>query len=52
MPVIVPGVAGVAGDTLTAKVLSALVPQVLEAFTVMLPFCPAVPAVTLMEIVF
>ena len=50
-PVIAPGVAGVAGLTVTANVFAALVPQLLLAVTLTLPFCPAVPDVTVIEIV-
>ena len=46
-----PGVAGVAGLTVTAKLLAALVPQLLPAVTVIFPFCPAVPVVTVIEVV-
>ena len=38
LPVIEPGVAGVAGLTITALVCAALTPHELEAVTVMLPF--------------
>ena len=51
VPVIAPGVAGVPGFTVTAKVLTALVPQELSAVTVILPFCPALPVVTVIEVV-
>lgn len=47
----VPGVAGVPGLTDTANVLALLVPQLLVAVTVILPFWPAVPAVTVIELV-
>jgi hypothetical protein len=36
--------------TLTASVLVPLVPQELEAVTVMVPFCPGVPLMTEMEL--
>ena len=49
VPVIVPGVAGVPGLTVTAKLFDALVPHELVAVTVMFPFCPALPAVTVIE---
>jgi hypothetical protein len=39
------------GVTVTAKLLAALVPQEFPTFTVMLPFCPAVPEVTVIEFV-
>ena len=39
------------GRTVTAKLLAALVPQLLPAVTVILPFCPAVPVVTVMDVV-
>ncbi len=51
MPVIAPGVAGVPGFTVTAFVDAALVPQELPAVTVILPFCPAVPVVTVKFVV-
>ena len=38
VPVMVPGVAGVPGSTVTASVLAALVPHELPAVTVILPF--------------
>ena len=38
LPVIVPGVAGTAGLTVTARFLTALVPQELLAVTEMFPF--------------
>jgi hypothetical protein len=51
VPEIAPGVPGVPGLTVTAKVLTALVPQEFEALTVIFPFCPAAPVVTLIEFV-
>ena len=50
-PAIIPGVAGVAGLTTTAKVCAVLVPHELIAATVMFPFCPAAPAVTVIDVV-
>jgi hypothetical protein len=47
----IPGVAGVAGLTVTAKLLAALVPHELLAVTVIFPFWPALPAVTVIEVV-
>ena len=46
VPLMVPGVAGIAGLTVTAKLFALLVPQLLLAVTVISPFCPAVPEVT------
>ena len=51
VPVIVPGVAGVPGLTTTANVCAVLVPQEFVAVTVIFPFCPALPAVTMIEFV-
>ena len=50
-PVIIPGVAGGPGLTVTGKVVAVLVPHELVAITVMFPFCPALPAVTVIEFV-
>ncbi len=47
----IPGVAGVPGLTVTGKVLALLVPQELVAVTVISPFCPLAPEVTVMELV-
>jgi hypothetical protein len=49
--VIAPGTDGVPGPTVTAFVLVALFPQELPAVTVMLPFCPAAPVVTVIDVV-
>ena len=46
VPVIAPGVAGAALITVTAKVDAADVPHVFPAVTVIVPFCPIVPDVT------
>ena len=51
VPVIDPGVAGGAGLTVTGRVCAALVPHELVAVTVMFPFCPALPAVTVIDVV-
>src|SRR5678816_2654545 len=51
VPVMVPGVAGVPGLTVTASVLIPLVPHELPAVTVILPFWPALPVVTVIEVV-
>ena len=50
VPVIAPGVAGAAGLTTTAKILALLVPQELVAVTEIFPFCPALPAVTVIDV--
>ena len=50
-PVMEPGIAGVPGLTKTANVLAALVPQELVAVTVIFPFCPEFPVVTVIELV-
>ncbi len=47
---IAPGVAGVC-TTVTAKVEAADVPQELVAVTVIFPFSPVTPAVTVIEVV-
>ena len=39
------------GLTTTGKLDAALVPQELVAVTVMFPFCPALPDVTVIEVV-
>ena len=51
VPVIAPGVAGVPGFTVTASVLAALVPHEFPAVTVMFPFCPVLPVVTVIVLV-
>ena len=51
VPLIAPGTAGVPGFTVTAFDEAVLVPQVLPAVTVILPFCPAVPVVTVIDVV-
>ena len=43
---VIPTLATNAGLTVTARLLPALVPQPLPAVTVIFPFCPVVPAVT------
>ena len=50
-PVIAPGVAGVPALTATGKLCAVLVPQELVAVTVIFPFCPAAPDVTVIEFV-
>ena len=50
VPVIDPGVAGVAGLTVTVKDLVELVPQLFVAVTLMFPFCPAEPEVTVIDV--
>ena len=51
VPVMAPGVAGVAGCIVTTREAAALVPQLLPAVTVMLPFWPALPVVTVIDVV-
>jgi hypothetical protein len=51
LPVIIPGVAGGPGLTTTGKLCAVLVPQEFVAVTVIFPFCPAAPAVTVIEFV-
>jgi hypothetical protein len=51
VPVIAPGVAGTPGFTVTAKLAGELIPQPLPAVTVIFPFCPAAPVVTVIEVV-
>ena len=46
-----PGVAGVPGRIVTAKVLAALVPHEFPAATVMIPLSPSLPEVTVIELV-
>jgi hypothetical protein len=50
-PVIVPGVAGVDGLSVTVSEFAVLAPQELPAVTEMLPFWPAVPQVTVIAVV-
>ena len=45
------GVEGVPGFTVTANELVELVPHELVADTVMFPFCPVLPVVTVIELV-
>ena len=46
-----PGVAGVPGCTVTARELGALVPQLFDAVTVILPPWPDDPVVTVIDVV-
>ena len=39
------------GRTVTARLFAVLVPQLLPAVTVMFPFCPTVPGLTVIELV-
>jgi hypothetical protein len=50
VPLMAPGTAGVSGLTVTANVAALLVPQLFPAVTLILPFCPDVPAVTVIEV--
>jgi hypothetical protein len=43
-------VAGVAGFTVTARVLGELVPHPFPAVTLKFPFCPANPVVTVIDV--
>ena len=52
VPVIVPGVAGIAVFTVTAFIDAALIPHALPAVTVIFPFCPVAPEVTDIDVVF
>ena len=45
-----PGVAGAALPTVTANVAALLVPQLLPAVTLIFPFCPVDPVVTVTEV--
>ena len=45
-----PGIVGVPGLTTTARLLAALVPHELVAVTVIFPFCPALPVLTVIEL--
>jgi hypothetical protein len=49
-PLIAAGIAGVPGLTVTGNVVTALVPQSLEAVTVIFPFWPVAPVVTVIEV--
>jgi hypothetical protein len=51
VPLIVPGAEGVPGNTVTATVLGVLIPQLLPAETLIFPFCPEAPVVTVIEVV-
>jgi hypothetical protein len=51
VPAITPGVTGVAGLTVTARVLAELVPQLFVAVTLIVPFWPGLPDVTVIEFV-
>ena len=51
VPVIIPGCAGVGALTATASELAALFPQLFPALTVIFPFCPNEPDVTVIEFV-
>ena len=50
VPAIAAGVAGVPGLTVTAIKFGTLMPQELTAATVMFPFCPAPPVLTVIEL--
>ena len=51
VPVIAPGVAGVPGFIVTGSELAVLVPHEFPAVTVMFPFWPALPVVTVIDVV-
>ena len=51
VPEIIPGLVGVPGFTVTAKLEAADVPHELPAVTAMFPFCPAFPEVTVILVV-
>ena len=51
VPLIAPGVAGAAGETVTVTELDPLVPQLLPAVTEMLPLFPYAPVVTVIDVV-
>ena len=46
-----PGKAGTPGFTTTARVRTALVPHEFAALTLILPFCPLLPELTVIEVV-
>ena len=52
VPDIAPGWAGIPGETVTARLLAALVPHEFPAVTLTFPFWPAGPVVTVIAFVF
>jgi hypothetical protein len=52
VPVINPGVVGAPSNTVTDKDVATLVPQALEAVTVISPLSPYAPVVTVISVVF